>query len=604
MEETRLRDLGQLVEAAREKLRAEFCSEDISLSAGFRKAFAESIAQGGSQVEFRRAPAVITTSAGQKIYAPNQWFVLAAYAVDLVKEIIRYRGYTEKILEVSAARFRKADGTVPEKKEIYRKLKNDADGRAGELFAAAAAEYLAFVGQDSYTAENVQLLCRFVSDDKWWLGGKGIERTNDFYVSPVLGVLNLVNASQSYVATVTWLYISDDKLYRELPGMTERDDAGRDADGAAGRQDTDRHDSALYEKYYEEQPAAEKFISPVYRTGLQGPAAGKGFERNRIVFGAPGTGKSHRLKVDAARLLEGTRGTFERVTFHPDYTCSQFVGAYKPVSDESGEIRYEFVPGPFMRVYVSALRSGKSKDPQPHLLLIEEINRARVAAVFGDVFQLLDRDADGVSEYEIQATEDIRRYLADELGGKPDNYRSICLPDNLFLWATMNSADQGVFPMDTAFKRRWNFEYLGINENDSGIRCTVKLGTGEDEVSTDWNCLRRAINEKLAREYRVNEDKLLGPYFFAGRVIRTCGADGEAADPELFLMAFKSKVIMYLYEDAARQHRQRLFSGTGCDSSRYSSVCEAFDRMGMRIFGDDFKAEYYDAQKGPGSLSL
>lgn len=164
MEETRLRDLGQLVEAAREKLRAEFCSEDISLSAGFRKAFAESIAQGGSQVEFRRATAVITTSAGQKIYAPNQWFVLAAYAVDLVKEIIRYRGYTEKILEVSAARFRKADGTVPEKKEIYRKLKNDADGRAGELFAAAAAEYLAFVGQDSYTAENVQLLCRFVSD--------------------------------------------------------------------------------------------------------------------------------------------------------------------------------------------------------------------------------------------------------------------------------------------------------------------------------------------------------------------------------------------------------------------------------------------------------
>ncbi len=305
MEETRLRDLGQLVEAAREKLRAEFCSEDISLSAGFRKAFAESIAQGGSQVEFRRGT-VITTSAGQKIYAPNQWFVLAAYAVDLVKEIIRYRGYTEKILEVSAARFRKADGTVPEKKEIYRKLKNDADGRAGELFAAAAAEYLAFVGQDSYTAENVQLLCRFVSDDKWWLGGKGIERTNDFYVSPVLGVLNLVNASQSYVATVTWLYISDDKLYRELPGMTERDDAGRDADGAAGRQDTDRHDSALYEKYYEEQPAAEKFISPVYRTGLQGPAAGKGFERNRIVFGAPGTGKSHRLKVDAARLLEGT----------------------------------------------------------------------------------------------------------------------------------------------------------------------------------------------------------------------------------------------------------------------------------------------------------
>ncbi len=148
------------------------------------------------------------------------------------------------------------------------------------------------------------------------------------------------------------------------------------------------------------------------------------YERNRIVFGAPGTGKSFGLKDDCDKLMEDTVGTYERVTFHPDYSYSQFVGTYKPVMDSDGRsIRYDFVPGPFMRVYVDALKSGRTEAPQPHLLLIEEINRAKVAAVFGDVFQLLDRDDDGVSEYEIQASEDIRRYLASQLGGDADNYK-------------------------------------------------------------------------------------------------------------------------------------------------------------------------------------
>lgn len=138
-----------------------------------------------------------------------------------------------------------------------------------------------------------------------------------------------------------------------------------------------------------------------------------------------------------------------------------------------------------MRVYVEALKSGRTENPQPHLLLIEEINRAKVAAVFGDVFQLLDRDDDGVSEYEIQASEDIRKYLAKQLGGTPDNYQKIRIPNNMFIWSTMNSADQGVFPMDTAFKRRWNFEYLGINENEEKISGIGK--SNSPEAMSQWN---------------------------------------------------------------------------------------------------------------------
>lgn len=320
------------------------------------------------------------------------------------------------------------------------------------------------------------------------------------------------------------------------------------------------------------------------------------YERNRIVFGAPGTGKSYGLKDDCEKLMEDTTGTYERVTFHPDYTYSQFVGTYKPVMDEDGNsIRYDFVPGPFMRVYVEALKSGRTDTPQPHLLLIEEINRAKVAAVFGDVFQLLDREDDGVSEYEIQASEDIRRYLAKELGGNADNYKKIRIPNNMFIWATMNSADQGVFPMDTAFKRRWNFEYLGINENEEKIKGIGKIMLPGCDEPIEWNTLRKAINDKMSSsDFKINEDKLMGPFFLSKKVIAS-DENGMIIDTDGFIKAFKSKVIMYLYEDAVKQGKHRFFEG--CDNSKYSSVCEAFDEKGMAIFGPTFRETYYDKQR-------
>lgn len=341
----------------------------------------------------------------------------------------------------------------------------------------------------------------------------------------------------------------------------------------------------------------EDYMELIYNTNID-EVYNISYERNRIVFGAPGTGKSFGLKEDSNKLMKDTVGTCERVTFHPDYSYSQFVGTYKPVMDADGRsIRYDFVPGPFMRVLVAALKSGRTEVPQPHLLLIEEINRAKVAAVFGDVFQLLDRDDSGMSEYEIQASEDIRRFLAlpSQLGGSPDNYKKIKIPNNMFIWATMNSADQGVFPMDTAFKRRWNFEYIGIDEKEEEIASigNIKLAGSEDVIN--WNTLRKAINAKLSSDdFRINEDKLMGPFFLSKKIIKS-SEDGMIEDTEKFIMAFKSKVIMYLYEDAVKQRKHNFFDG--CDSSKYSSVCDAFDKKGMGIFGDTFKELYYDKQR-------
>ena len=330
------------------------------------------------------------------------------------------------------------------------------------------------------------------------------------------------------------------------------------------------------------------------------------FERNRIVFGAPGTGKSFELKTDCEVVQNEFDGEYERVTFHPDYTYSQFVGTYKPVMSDDGEkIKYEYVPGPFMRVLVSALKNALSPNSKPYLLIIEEINRAKVAAVFGEVFQLLDRDNSGKSEYEIQASEDVRRYLANEIGGNPADFTKIRIPNNMYIWATMNSADQGVFPMDTAFKRRWNFEYLGINKNEEKIKGCISVGTTVTQ-KIEWNILRRAINEKLAENYKVNEDKLMGPFFIAKHVLKTVSEEDDTIkDAVRFIEVFKSKVIMYLYEDAAKQHKHKLFSGCQ-DTTKYSAVCDSFDKIGIQIFGDDFeetyyekvKKEYYNSQKG------
>lgn len=332
----------------------------------------------------------------------------------------------------------------------------------------------------------------------------------------------------------------------------------------------------------------------VYKTNLSST-----YSRNRIIFGAPGTGKSYELNNDANALLS-LGGSYERVTFHPDYTYSNFVGCYKPVPfvDASGKegITYEYVPGPFMRLYVKALKNARTFEPKPYLLLIEEINRAKVASVFGDVFQLLDRDEDEISMYPIQASEDIKKYLQKELGGNLDDYSEIKLPDNMFIWASMNSADQGVFPMDTAFKRRWDFKYIGINDNEALVKNKfVRIGKGNQERIVEWNELRKAINDFLSDQCKINEDKLLGPYFIGKKVIENGSVDSTThkfmIEPTQFIEVFKNKVLMYLFDDAAKQKRSSLFGGL-TNATKYSDVIKGFDESGVTIFAAEISDKF------------
>ena len=316
-------------------------------------------------------------------------------------------------------------------------------------------------------------------------------------------------------------------------------------------------------------------------------SAWKNEKRNLIYFGAPGTGKSYILNEEKKRLLS-SEDDYIRVTFHPDYSYANFVGTYKPVpkiiekdGKEEESISYEYVPGPFMRSLVKALKEPK----KPFLLIIEEINRSNVAGVFGDVFQLLDRDEKNNSSYDIETSKDMRNYLKKEFN---KDIEKIKIPCNMFIWATMNSADQGVFPMDTAFKRRWDFKYLEIDNNQEEIE-NIKIKSKNQEIS--WNELRKEINGALL-SFRINEDKLLGPFFAFDQFKDKENFNED--DFEEINEIFKNKVLMYLFEDAARSKRDKLFKYVkgNNDNIIFSEVCKSFDDEGVGIFCDKIRNKF------------
>ena len=266
----------------------------------------------------------------------------------------------------------------------------------------------------------------------------------------------------------------------------------------------------------------------------------------QIFYGAPGTGKSHGVKEVTDKVA--SEFVF-RTTFHPDSDYSTFVGAYKPTMKElprynpqtgdkigvEEKIVYSFVPQAFLKAYVAAWQNPE----QLVFLVIEEINRGNCAQIFGDIFQLLDRK-EGVSEYPIKADQDIRDYLAKEFAGYDleANILSgeeLVLPANLHIWATMNTSDQSLFPIDSAFKRRWDWKYMPIH--DAGENWTIALS----DVEYDWWDFVEKINNVIGN-MTSSEDKKLG-YFF-------CKACNGKIDAEKFV----NKVVFYLWNDVFKDY--------------------------------------------------
>lgn len=300
----------------------------------------------------------------------------------------------------------------------------------------------------------------------------------------------------------------------------------------------------------------------------------------QIYYGAPGTGKSFELK-------EITKGySTIRTTFHPDSDYSTFVGAYKPTMEETSvygaqgvevakekRITYTYVKQAFLKAYLGAWQKYAKGDEtaEPQFLVIEEINRGNCAQIFGDLFQLLDRSDNGFSTYPIEADSDLQNEIKeafadggeyafgneldvdDAVDGYTSNYgktlsddikngRVLLLPNNLYIWATMNTSDQSLFPIDSAFKRRWDWRYVKIADAGKGwkIKCGIEY--------CDWWTFVEEINKKIAKE-TSSDDKKLG-YFFCKPP-----KDSDTITEEKFV----GKVLFYLWNDVFKDGDISLF---------------------------------------------
>lgn len=265
----------------------------------------------------------------------------------------------------------------------------------------------------------------------------------------------------------------------------------------------------------------------------------------QIFYGAPGTGKSHGIKYNEKVRISDEKNLVFRTTFHPDSDYSTFVGAYKPtlkpvadkykaVAGKDEEITYEFIPQAFLQAYIAAW-NNREEDV---FLVIEEINRGNCAQIFGDLFQLLDRDDNGFSEYPIMADRDLAKFFTsnDVLVNK-DGIKDgkLLLPANLYIWATMNTSDQSLFPIDSAFKRRWEWKYIPIDTRKENW--TIKV----DGADYDWSDFLEKINKKIDSTTH-SEDKMLGFYF--------CKAENNTINAECFV----NKVAFYLWNDVFKDY--------------------------------------------------
>ena len=516
-----LRNLKQLASLAAGRMN-QYDGEDFELP----EAFKENVVEINSNtIKYNRYSAVIETKGNQhgilNIFMPNQWFYIASYFTDFYTELMTYKKYA---LDVATKDRLKVIG------QSTHALNQEEETKLSSL---------------DISDQSKIYLKLFITDYSWWGGAKTIDR-GDFYVSPILNYARLVNASQTFVADLC-AFLADKKDLVHL--IINQEERCRQLKEAFNHQ---------------------------------------GVSLQRIYYGAPGTGKSH-----AINTLTSTKSVI-RTTFHPDSDYSTFVGAYKPTTEEQeryndsgvpviyhdgkhkGEpikdkvIVYDFVEQAFLKAYEEAWKKffANPEAPEDEFLVIEEINRGNCAQIFGDLFQLLDRNEYGYSEYPITADNDISKHLKNvfakaelklddhdiinqmynrgdgDVAQKVLNGDILLLPKNLYIWATMNTSDQSLFPIDSAFKRRWDWKYQpitkGLDADNQDLNWRLEI---DDEHQYDWWSVISNINSKIIGKLTKSEDKKLG-YFF-------CKANSKGViDKDIFV----EKVLFYLWNEILKDY--------------------------------------------------
>lgn len=514
-----LLDLGVL-KASLSELIAHSNMDDCVLPDKFKAKFRSF---GDYKIEQYNLYTLQVSSRKSLLIIPNQWVYIAACCCQYYIELMKYKnklealGFTNDMYE--ACHPSKDNGDISE------------DQKTKEVCKEKAEHYL-----ENYDGADKEFLVNFLWNYEYWGGGKNIKRSNDFTDSPVLNIANTINASSSLIGAIVKGLANQDCLNLLLESEEWKSFEGSSASSHAPKKTSESK-----------------------------------FPLQQIFYGAPGTGKSHAIN-------ELTAGKdVIRTTFHPDTDYSTFVGAYKPTTKSvpvttvigtnavpvklngkemmEDKIVYEYVSQAFLQAYVAAWRKycdvQEGEEPVDEFLVIEEINRGNCAQIFGDLFQLLDRGDEGFSEYPIKADSDMKKLLEKEFEGlEIKNKESInalfkggkdivaevlagdvlLLPNNLYIWATMNTSDQSLFPIDSAFKRRWDWNYVPIS--NAGKNWMIEVNGAQ----YDWWKFLEAINDKVYHA-TYSEDKKLG-YFFC-----------KAKDGVISADKFVSKVIFYLWND-------------------------------------------------------
>lgn len=514
-----LLDLGVL-KASLSELIAHSNMDDCVLPDKFKAKFRSF---GDYKIEQYNLYTLQVSSRKSLLIIPNQWVYIAACCCQYYIELMKYKnklealGFTNDMYE--ACHPSKDNGDISE------------DQKTKEVCKEKAEHYL-----ENYDGADKEFLVNFLWNYEYWGGGKNIKRSNDFTDSPVLNIANTINASSSLIGAIVKGLANQDCLNLLLESEEWKSFEGTSASSHAPKKTSESK-----------------------------------FPLQQIFYGAPGTGKSHAIN-------ELTAGKdVIRTTFHPDTDYSTFVGAYKPTTKSvpvttvigtnavpvklngkemmEDKIVYEYVSQAFLQAYVAAWRKycdvQEGEEPVDEFLVIEEINRGNCAQIFGDLFQLLDRGDEGFSEYPIKADSDMKKLLEHEFKGleikNKDSINALfkgdkdivaqvlagdilLLPNNLYIWATMNTSDQSLFPIDSAFKRRWDWHYVPIS--DAGKKWMIEVNGAQ----YDWWKFLEAINDKVYHA-TYSEDKKMG-YFF-------CKANDGVISAEKFV----SKVIFYLWND-------------------------------------------------------
>ena len=299
---------------------------------------------------------------------------------------------------------------------------------------------------------------------------------------------------------------------------------------------------------------------------------------NKIYYGVPGCGKSYIAHKDSMNMTKDDE-FIVRTTFYPDYTNSDFLGQVIPkVDDNANSVIYDIQSGPFTEAMVKAI-----DNPSKYVcLIIEEINRGNAAAIFGDTFQLLDRNEFGESEYSIK-NYIISKYLSKHCINQNYNFDSIKIPSNLILIGTMNTSDQNVFTLDTAFKRRWLMSYVSNNIDESKYANNLI-----PKLNVKWSDFVKEVNRLITNDddtLGINgEDKQIGAYFISSLEWDKISEEINNNNIDEAARIFAEKVLSYLWEDVAKLNKSALFNG---DFKTFEEVVNNFANNG-KVLNIDF----------------